>query len=148
MERMGDSGLNGPSIIRFEMPMLPPSVNHLTEHPATGVHPKSAAAKAFMRDFPIFARDLYAVSASGIFQVTLRYIPGKGQKGDWDNYNKLICDCAAKRGMFRDAKGKELSDACVKRGVVEVYDAPEYRKIGPKTIMRIEAIECLTMKQL
>lgn len=147
MARVGDSRVTGPTIVRFEMPMLPPSVNHLTEHPATGVHPKSAAAKAFMRDFPIFARDLYAMSASGIFQVTLCYFPGKGQRGDSDNYNKLILDCAAKRGMFRNAKGKELSDAWVKRLIVEIYDSLPCREIGPKTIMTIEAIECLTMQQ-
>jgi len=136
-----------PTSVQFEMPMLPPSVNHLTEHPTTGVHKKSNAAKAFMRDFPIFARDLYAASASGIFQVTLRYIPGKGQSGDVDNYQKLILDCAAARGMFRDGKGKELSDAWVKRLVIEVYDSPEDRKQGPKTVMTIEAIECLTLKK-
>ena len=139
-----------PTSTRFEMPMLPPSVNHLTQHPGgnSKAHPKSAAAKAFMRDFPIFARDNYAASPSGLFQVTLRYIPGKAQRGDIDNYNKLILDCAAKRGMFRDAKGKPLSDAWVKRLVVEIYDTPDYRQIGPKTIMIIEAIECLSQPQI
>lgn len=135
-------GHNGehPYRVEFGIPMLPPSVNHYVEHPAAGVHRKSTAAKAFENQFPIFARDLYVVSASGRFAVTLDYWPGPGGRGDVDNYNKLILDCIAARGMLRDAKGKELSDAWVKRLTVEIHDSSTDRKFGPRTAVKIEEL--------
>ena len=126
--------------IQFSMPTLPPSVNHYIQHPKTGVHIKSKDAKAFGDQFPIFARDLFVQSESGRFAVTLEYTPGPGDSGDVDNYNKLPLDCAAKRGMFRNKKGESVSDAWVKRLVVEIHDSEEEREHGPRTVMTIEAL--------
>jgi Holliday junction resolvase RusA-like endonuclease len=120
------------------IPMLPPSVNHYLEHPTEGVHIKSAAAKAWERDWPIFARGQFITGER--FAVILRYTFGPGDRGDVDNFNKLPLDCAAKSGMFRNAKGEWLSDAWVKRLTVEIFDEPADRKKGPKTEIIISSI--------
>jgi Holliday junction resolvase RusA-like endonuclease len=57
-----------------------------------------------------------------------------------DNRNKCLLDCIAKAGMLRDRKGKELSDAWVKRLVVEIHDSAEERRTGPRTVVQIEAL--------
>ena len=133
--------LRAPEKVTFTIPILPPSVNHYVEHPGAGIHRKSAAAKAFGRDFPLFSRGLFVVSQSGRFSVTLDYWLGKGDRGDVDNFNKLPLDCAAKAGMLRNKKGKEVSDAWIKRMTVNIHDSDEDRKLGPQTVMTIEGME-------
>ena len=138
-----------PRYARIELPMLPPSVNHYVAHGVvtnrrTGeqrnFHGKTAAAKQFAKDFGIFVRGAYVVSPSGRFQVTLEYWPAPGMRGDADNFNKMPLDCAAKAGMFRNTKGEELSDAWVKRLVIEIHDSKEERQLGPKTLITIEGM--------
>ena len=124
--------------LTITIPMLPPGVNHYIEHPATGVHVKSAAAKAWERDFPIFSRGAFI--AGQRFAVTLRFTFGPKDRGDVDNFNKLPLDCCAKAGVFRNLKGKWLSDAWVKRLQVEILDSDEDRKRGPQTEIIIEAL--------
>lgn len=122
--------------------MLPPSVNHYVKHPAKGVHRKSAATVAweasFMAMLPASARGGYVTGAR--FWVTLRFTPGPGDRGDVDNRNKLVLDCCAAAGMFRDATGKQLSDAWVKKLTVEILDQKQDRQRGPQTQVTIEAL--------
>lgn len=122
----------------FVIPMLPPSVNAYVRHPAAGVHIKSPAAKAWERDWPLFSRGMYVVSTSGRFAVTLEFTPGPSDKGDVDNRNKCVLDCIARAGMLRDKKGKNCSDAWIKKLTVEIHDTDEDRKQGPRTVVRIE----------
>jgi Holliday junction resolvase RusA-like endonuclease len=121
--------------LSFTLPMLPPSVNHYIEHPARGVHKKSAAAKAWEQDFqamlPAAVRGQYVTGNR--FWVTLCFTPGPKDRGDVDNRNKLVLDCCAAAGMFRNLKGEQLSDAWVKRLYVDVDDLPGSRARGPKT---------------
>lgn len=127
-----------PPKVTFKIPLLPPSVNHYTQHPAQGVHFKSDEAKGWEAAFPLFSRGQFLVSDTGQFHVTLRFTKGPRQKGDVDNYNKLPLDCCAKAGMFRNRKGEELSDAHVKKLTVEIFDASEDRENGPETEITIE----------
>lgn len=126
----------------FRLPALPPSVNHYIEHRAKGVHIKSAAAKAWENDFmamlPASARGQFVTGKR--FSVTIRLTFGPSDRGDVDNFNKQILDCCAKAGMFRDPKGKVLSDAWVKRLMVEIRDDGRQRQTGPTTDVTIEAI--------
>ncbi len=138
MARVGHRSVNNRAVI--EIPLMPPSVNHYVVHPAAGVHRKSAAAKAFESAFGLFVRGEFCLSASGRFSATLEFWPGPRGKGDVDNYNKLPLDCAATAGMLRDAKGKEKSDAWIKRLAVEIYDSDEQRLLGPKMRLTIEAL--------
>lgn len=136
---MGDETRCG---LRFTIKMLPPSVNHYIEHPTKGVHKKSPAAVAWERDFmamlPATVRGSYVTASR--FAVTLIFTPGPNERGDVDNRNKLVLDCCAAAGMFRDANGKELSDAWVKRLVVDIHDTKWDRQRGPMTEVRIEAL--------
>jgi Holliday junction resolvase RusA-like endonuclease len=127
--------------VTFAIPLLPPSLNHYTKHPAAGVHFKTKEAKGWEKAFPIFSRGQFVQSDSGLFEVTIRFTPGLGAKGDVDNYNKLPLDCCAKAGMFRDRKGNPVSDAWVKKLTIELFDAPEDRKHGPETRITIEPYE-------
>lgn len=124
--------------LTIAIPLLPPGVNHYVEHRATGVHVKSAAAKAWERDFPIFSRGQFVTGQR--FAMILRYTFAPGDRGDVDNFNKLPLDCCAKAGMFRNPKGKWLSDAWVKRLTVEILDSDQDRQRGPQTEITIEAL--------
>jgi Holliday junction resolvase RusA-like endonuclease len=117
--------------------MLPPSVNSYVRHKAQGVHVKSEQARAWERDFPLFSRGQFIVGKR--FAIALDYTFGPNDRGDIDNFNKLVLDCVAKSGMLRDAKGHEVSDAWFKRMVVEIDDAN--RHLGPNTRVTIETIE-------
>jgi Holliday junction resolvase RusA-like endonuclease len=121
------------------VPMLPPSVNHYVEHKGLGVHVKSAAAKAWERDWPIWGRQRSIVGKR--FAVTIAYRFGPRDHFDVDNLNKCVLDCVAKSGMLRDAKDKALSDSHVKCLHVEIFDRPEHRELGPQTEITIDAME-------
>jgi Holliday junction resolvase RusA-like endonuclease len=149
VEQVEDRGMSEPTRLAFSIPLLPPSVNHYVTHTPyqdreTGTakvyRQKSAEAKAWERDFGMFARDLYVVSQSGRFAVRLDFTPGPGESGDVDNYNKLPIDCCAKRGMLRDGKGKPKSDAWVKHLDIWIHDSPKERATGPRTEIVIEAM--------
>ena len=122
----------------FKIPLMPPSVNHYLNH-GGGFHRKSAEAKAFERDFPLFSNG-YKVTGEQ-FAVTFKFFPGPKQKGDVDNRNKVLLDCIAKAGMLRSLKGEELSDAWVKRLTVEIHDSKEDREQGPLTLVTIERLD-------
>jgi Holliday junction resolvase RusA-like endonuclease len=130
------------SCLTFILPMLPPSVNHYIEHPAKGVHRKSATTVAWERDFnamlPANIRGEYVTGNR--FSVMLVFIPGPGDRGDVDNRNKLVLDCCAKAGMMRNQKGEQLSDAWIKHLIVEIRDFPKDRQRGPETHITIQAI--------
>lgn len=131
------------SSLTFRLPMLPPSVNHQTEHPWKGVHKKSPAAKAWEQQFkamlPAEARGQYVIGER--FAAILKFFPGPGDRGDVDNRNKLLLDCCAKAGMLRGIDGRQLSDAWFKRLVVDICDTPADRQRGPATEVTIEVIE-------
>lgn len=133
-----EENVEKPSVV-FSIPMLPPSVNHYVEHPAQGVHRKSAAAKAWERDWPLFAKGQFVQGER--FFVAIRYTFGPRDRFDVDNLNKMVLDCISKSGMLRDMKGKWLSDAWIKYMTVEIRDSKDDRKTGPKTDVEIAAIE-------
>lgn len=136
----------------FQIPMLPPSVNHYVTHGietdrGTGQkyvgHRKSKAAKKFSDDFksvlPASIRDAYVIGER--FAVEFQYFIPPFGKGDVDNYNKCLLDAIAACGMLRDRKGKQLSDAWVKRMVVDICDSEEDRKLGPLVVITIRSME-------
>ena len=123
--------------VQFSFPILPPSVNHYLKHKSARIHSLSDAAKAFKDQFPALVKPgPYIVGVR--FQVTIHYWMGPNDRGDIDNFDKLLLDCIAQSGMMRDGKGKELSDAWIKRRTTEIMDSPEDRKIGPRTDVLLE----------
>lgn len=128
-----------PRIVIFTIPLTPPSVNHYVTH-GGGHHRKSEEALAWERDFGIFARRQYVVSDIARFKFTLEIYLAPRESGDVDNFPKCVLDCAAKHGMFRDAKLREVSDAHVKNLQVLINDLPADRAKGPLTRITIEAL--------
>jgi len=98
-------------VIILYVPFLPPSVNHYTKGRRGGGRVKTQDAHEFECDLPFFISDLHEVGKS--FSVSIRIELGKGQRGDIDNFPKMILDGLADNGVFRDGKGKFLSDAYV-----------------------------------
>ena len=94
---------------------IPPSVNSYVRHTRRGIHYTDPRAKAFKDYLALQCRS--TIPAYGIeFEVEISIMLAKGQKGDVDNFPKLILDTLAKCGMFRNAKtGKPMSDAHVTR---------------------------------
>jgi Holliday junction resolvase RusA-like endonuclease len=134
------SGIVTPTkIVRFEIPMLPPSVNHYVEHKAQGVHVKSTAAKAWERDWPLFAKGAFVTGKR--FKASLIFRLGPKDRGDVDNFNKCVLDCVGKGRMLRTVDGKILSDAWIKKLDVEILDGEADRAAGQRTFIQIEAID-------
>jgi len=118
--------------------MLPPSVNHYVTH-GGGFHRKTAEAKGWENTFPLFSRRQFVVGKA--FSVSIKIFFGPGDRGDVDNFSKMILDCISKNGMLVDEKGKKLSDAKVIEEHVFLMNGKEDRKIGPKTEITIESVQ-------
>ena len=123
----------------FDMPLIPPSVNHYAKHTRTGKHYRTAEASAFKAAIGIYARG--AVESKNGFYVFITVTLGEGQRGDIDNFPKLVLDGLADAGVFRDKKGKRLSDGHVSELWVKV-DRDTRPKTG-STFIGVTAIERL-----
>jgi Holliday junction resolvase RusA-like endonuclease len=97
--------------VNLEIPLVPPSVNHYKTRFRGGNTVVSDEALAFKAAVATYARGNCARGKefSVIMQITL----GKGDRGDVDNFPKLVLDGLAECGAFRDHKDKRLSDAHV-----------------------------------
>lgn len=102
--------------VKFTVPLVPPSVNHYKVRYRNGRTVVSKEAIAFKGAVALFIRGEYVQAKR--FSVTIRITLGKGDRGDWDNFPKLVGDGLAAAGAFRDLKGKWLSDAHVRDGRV------------------------------
>lgn len=111
--------------ITFTVPLVPPSVNHYVKHTRNGRRYVTDEASAFKDSVAIAASGLYVRAKR--FQVTLVIVLGKGDRGDVDNFPKLVLDGMAGCGIFQDAKGKRSSDAHVRdlRVIVNADLRPE-----------------------
>jgi crossover junction endodeoxyribonuclease RusA len=103
--------------LRFTIPAIPPSVNAYVRHTRSGGHYVTDEAERFMGLVKLFSKN-QGVAAKE-FCVEIHVFLGKGQKGDADNFCKCVADALAKSGCFADLKGRLVSDAHVRRLVVE-----------------------------
>jgi len=99
---------------------IPPSLNHYVKHTRTGRHYMSGESQAFKDAIAYAVLDKHENGKR--FAVTVTITLGKKEKGDIDNFPKLILDGLAACGMFRDMKGKRVSDARVRRLEIAVDD--------------------------
>jgi crossover junction endodeoxyribonuclease RusA len=96
--------------VRFTVPLVPPTVNHYVRHLRSGRHIVTPEAIAY--------KDAVAILSQGqqvdarAYSVGLGIFLGKGDKGDIDNFPKLVLD-GLKGHVFR-------SDAQVRRLVVNL----------------------------
>lgn len=123
-------------MITLTVPCIPVSVNHYKVRFRSGRTVVSSAALSFKEEVAIALRGRYV--AAKRFQVTIRITLGKGERGDWDNFPKLVGDGLAEAGAFRDLKGKRLSDAHVRDGRV-ILDCDSRPERG-STEITIEAL--------
>lgn len=98
--------------IKFTVPLVPPGVNNYVRHTRSGRHYVTAEAKAFKEAVILFARRQAILGKA--FEVEAIVYLGHKQKGDVDNFGKLILDALAEGGIFmHQTKAKFLSDAHV-----------------------------------
>lgn len=100
----------------FVVPSIPVSLNHYKVRTRRGITFVTKEALNFKAEVALELRGRYVQAKR--FSVTIRITLGKGDRGDWDNFPKLVGDGLAAAGAFRDLKGKIVSDAHVKDGRV------------------------------
>jgi crossover junction endodeoxyribonuclease RusA len=105
-------------MISFIVPLVPPSVNHYVKHPRNGKSYRTPEATAFKDAIGIYACGA-SVTAHTFGVSIVVHLPKKG-RGDVDNFPKLVLDGLADCGVFRDRKGKRISDAYVRRLEVDL----------------------------
>lgn len=109
---------------------IPPSVNHY-KVPIASLYYDNGRRKARISGFRRTREaknfeDLIAIACRGSepvygreFEIEIEVTLGPKQRGDWDNFTKVVCDSIAKMGMLRNQKnGKPMSDAHITRGEV------------------------------
>jgi crossover junction endodeoxyribonuclease RusA len=102
----------------IKVPLIPPSVNHYAKHTRSGKHYVTGEAQAFKDEIALAVKGRYVESI--YLSVNMTVTLGKCQKGDVDNFPKLVLDGLAACGAFRDEKGKRVSDAQVRHLEVSV----------------------------
>lgn len=96
-------------MIQLSIPMVPPSVNHYVKHTRQGRHYVSKEAGVFKQLVYLAARECGRFFASGTYKVTVGIFLGKGQKGDIDNFAKVVLDSLTEAGVIHsDAAVMEL----------------------------------------
>jgi hypothetical protein len=77
--------------------------------------------------------------AGRTFHVTIHLVLGQGNRGDIDNYAKLVMDGLADAGVFVDLKGKRKSDAWV-RGLMMILDTDTRPVTGGYTTIEVMSL--------
>jgi len=104
--------------LEFTVPLVPPSVNHYKVRYRNGRTVVSKEAQAFKDALAIYVQDGYVTGET--FSVSMSVVLAAKQKGDVDNFPKLVLDGLAAAGVFRNKKGKMVSDAHVRHMTVFV----------------------------
>lgn len=92
--------------VSFTVPLTPPSVNSYVRH-SRGRHYVTAEAKAFKEAVILISRR-QAIRSSSYF-VAIAIFLGKAERGDLDNFAKVVLDALVKAGVIdSDAKVVEL----------------------------------------
>ena len=125
-----------PERLDFTVRLTPPSVNHYVKHFRNGGHVKTGEAQAFKDAVAIYAKGGYVVGKT--FSVTMKVVLAEKQKGDVDNFPKLVLDGLADAGVFRNKKGERISDAHVRH--MTVYVQTDERPERGYTEIRVETL--------
>jgi Holliday junction resolvase RusA-like endonuclease len=118
-------------MISFTVPLVPPSVNHYKKPRGGGLHGfyVTAEGRAFKDAVAIFARgrSVSPVTESARdrvrYQLEVRVVLGRKQRGDGDNFWKCIADGLVEANVIH-------SDARVRRWILEVEDGD---RLNPRT---------------
>lgn len=111
--------------IRLVVPLIPPSVNSYVRHTRSGRHYVTAAAKAFKAAVALVARRQKVEGDS--YQVKIAIYLGKGDRGDLDNFGKVVLDSIVAAGVIH-------SDAAVSEIFMQKFRDPQ----NPRTVIEVE----------
>jgi crossover junction endodeoxyribonuclease RusA len=84
---------------RIIMPGIPPSVNRYVRHTKSGRHYVSQEAERFKNDLGLLAK-LSSVT-SKLYELEVHIYLGHGERGDGDNFWKVIADGLVECGAIR-----------------------------------------------
>ena len=87
--------------VSFTVPLVPPTVNHYVKHTRNGRHYVTAQAKAFKAAVGLLARERRASVDARWYEVEAHIFLGAGQKGDADNFGKVLLDSLQEAGVIR-----------------------------------------------
>lgn len=114
--------------LSFTVPLVPPSVNHYKmRRRDTGRWYVTSAALAFKSAVGIFARGRFVAAKK--YEVEFTVYLGYRQRGDGDNFNKVIGDGLKEARVVH-------SDAAIKRWIVNV----ERDRANPRTEITVRAM--------
>lgn len=108
----------------FMIPFVPPSVNHYKHRTRSGHYYVTRDAKKFKNAVWVYCREKMPPAKAYSIDITV-YL-GKGQKGDWDNFPKLVCDGLKDAGVI-------ATDAAFKDGAVHLRRDAK----APRTELRL-----------
>lgn len=115
------------SEVRFTVPLTPPSVNHYKARAKNGHWYVTKQATAFKSAIGIFAAR--QVCEGKRYQLDVTVFLGKGQRGDGDNFWKVIGDGLKEAGVIR-------SDAAVAAWNMKVDRDPK----NPRTEIKVSSL--------
>lgn len=96
----------------FTVPLIPPSVNHYKTRFRNGRTVVSQEALAFKAELALAAKHQYVVGKE--FSVDMLIVLGKGEKGDVDNFPKLVLDGLAACGFARGRRSTPMRKSLYK----------------------------------
>ena len=124
-------------ILRIDVPIIPPGVNHYVKHTRSGRHYMSDEARKFKEDMAVLIGRRHVVGKH--FQVHATFYLGEKHKGDVDGFAKCLLDALAESGVFRTMKKgfpREVSDA----HVIDLLLRKRRDPANPRTEIEIRAI--------
>jgi crossover junction endodeoxyribonuclease RusA len=111
--------------LEFDVPLVPPSVNHYVKHTRTGQHYVTKEAKAYKEAVAQFARGRFVKAKRYAVKIHI-YLAAK-QKLDLDNCAKVVLDGLVEAGVIH-------SDAAIT--ILELRKGRD--AANPRTIITIE----------
>jgi len=130
-ERNGAQVVTSPfrgQIAAITVPLVPPTVNHYVKHTRRGRHYVSGEAISFKEAVRLFSKRQQVRGAQ--YKVEVWVHLGKGQKGDIDNFAKVVLDGLKDAGVI-DSDAKIANLHLYKRRSAD----------RPRTEIMVEAIE-------
>lgn len=115
-------------IAAITVPLVPPSVNHYVKHTSSGKHYKTAGAIEFQNAVSLLSRKQKV--RGNAYKCEIWVYLGKAQKGDVDNFAKVVLDSLVKA---------EVIDTDAKIINLHLYKRRDIKK--PRTEIVVEVIE-------
>lgn len=119
--------------LSISVPCIPPSVNHYVKH-SRGRHFKSTGALIFESLIRASANGRNVFSRSSKYEIHIIITLGKKEKGDIDNFPKLVLDSLVRADVIP-------SDNMVTKLVVEKVAKKKDRPDNGSTWVKVSALE-------